>query len=123
MGRAEDIDGFARAAWKKHAVRILYRDGDGRQSNRVIEPERVYGSRSGTAYVRAYCRLRGENRTFRLDRISWWEELPGAEPIELKATRTFNPLLRTGPTNRSAPATTRASSGCLVGQLREIRSG
>ena len=78
MGRLEDIDGFSLAAWRKKSVRVVYRDGGGHRTTRVIEPDRVFGNRGGTAYVRAYCRLRGESRTFRLDRIEWWEEVPSS---------------------------------------------
>ena len=50
------------------SVRIRYADEDGVVTDRVIEPVRAYSSQ-GCYYIEAYCRLRDEERTFRLDRI------------------------------------------------------
>lgn len=47
---------------------LRYRSGNGRISERWVEPLDVTGSDSGT-YLAAYCLLRGEQRTFRMDRI------------------------------------------------------
>ena len=50
------------------ALRISYRGNDGQQSVRVIEPRKVT-LREQAAYLVAYCHLKHEERTFRLDRI------------------------------------------------------
>jgi len=62
-------------------VRIAYTDGDGEPSIRVIEPMRIYPARNGCTYIKAYCHLREEERTFRLDRIRSWEQI-GPEQME-----------------------------------------
>lgn len=73
----------------RRRVRIEYCDASGELSHRVIEPLRMFTSRYGETYVRAFCRLRGEERTFRLDRIRSWEVLgageDGSQPTGLPA--------------------------------------
>jgi predicted DNA-binding transcriptional regulator YafY len=51
------------------AVELTYRDGQGRETVRVVEPAGVVGTRSGW-YLAAWCRLREAPRAFRLDRIA-----------------------------------------------------
>jgi len=54
------------------SLEILYATPNKPLSRRVIWPkaaERVHGSGSSGVYIRAYCEMRGEERTFRLDRI------------------------------------------------------
>lgn len=51
------------------AVVIGYRKEDGTESLRVIEPHRVWPTKAGHWAVRGHDQLRGETRTFRLDRI------------------------------------------------------
>lgn len=51
------------------AVTITYVAADGARSERVIEPQSLTVSAAGDVIVRAYDRLRGEDRTFRTDRI------------------------------------------------------
>ena len=51
------------------AVEIEYRDFEGRQTLRVVEPGGLIGTRSGW-YLAAWCRLREAPRAFRLDRIA-----------------------------------------------------
>jgi predicted DNA-binding transcriptional regulator YafY len=50
-------------------VAITYVKPDGARSQRVIEPQSLTLSAAGDITVRAYDRLRGEDRTFRVDRI------------------------------------------------------
>jgi len=52
-------------------LKIDYRTGGGRVSTRVIEPKALSGN-----FVVAFCRLRQEQRTFRLDRILKAELMP-----------------------------------------------
>lgn len=48
---------------------ITYMNASGQVSERRIEITSRYCSRAGTWYLRAYCHLRGEERTFREDRV------------------------------------------------------
>ena len=49
-------------------LRIRYKGSDGKQSERVVEPRKVT-LREQATYLVAYCHLKHEERTFRLDRI------------------------------------------------------
>jgi predicted DNA-binding transcriptional regulator YafY len=51
------------------AVELAYRDAEGNESVRVVEPAGVFGTRNGW-YLAAWCRLRRAPRAFRLDRIA-----------------------------------------------------
>lgn len=50
-------------------ARILYVNGSGITSERTIDVIGTFSSRDGRRYLRAYCRLRHEERTFRADRV------------------------------------------------------
>lgn len=50
------------------AIELTYRDADGRETVRVVEPAGVVGTRNGW-YLVAWCRLRQAPRSFRLPRI------------------------------------------------------
>lgn len=50
------------------ALRIRYKGSDGQHSDRVVEPRKVTLRETAT-YLVAYCHLKREERTFRLDRI------------------------------------------------------
>lgn len=50
------------------ALRIRYKSTNGDQSERVVQPIRV-ALREQATYLVAYCHLKGEERTFRVDRI------------------------------------------------------
>lgn len=56
---------------------ITYVDADGEWTTRTIEPYQLDTTRHGHLVVRAMDRLRGEPRTFRLDRINALDVLPG----------------------------------------------
>jgi len=49
-------------------MRIWYKGSDGKQSERVVEPRKIT-LREQATYLVAYCHLKHEERTFRLDRI------------------------------------------------------
>lgn len=51
-------------------VHVLYTGTDGVTEWREIEPHEVRETKDGNLVVVAMCRLRGERRSFRLDRIS-----------------------------------------------------
>ena len=53
---------------KRRAIFLRYCSSEGEVSERTVEPLRV-GSYQGIIYLVARCMLRGEQRTFRLDRI------------------------------------------------------
>jgi predicted DNA-binding transcriptional regulator YafY len=75
-------------------VRIQYIDASWRRTERVIEPLRTFRSRLGETYLEAFCHLRGERRTFRLDRITSWvvedvqERVSARSPAEQVAGRS-----------------------------------
>jgi predicted DNA-binding transcriptional regulator YafY len=53
---------------ESHVVEISYEDRQGIRSDRLVEPVALVGS--GEAwYLVGHCRLRGEGRSFRLDRV------------------------------------------------------
>ena len=60
--------------------RITYVDFNGEVTERVIEPLRIY-SNEGSIYIHAFCFLRGEDRTFRTDRII--KIMPAYEYLEI----------------------------------------
>ncbi len=51
------------------AVEIAYVKADDTESTRVIEPAELAATSAGAITVRGFDRLRGEDRTFRIDRI------------------------------------------------------
>ncbi|MGA5182945.1 WYL domain-containing protein [Streptomyces pseudogriseolus] len=60
-----------RAAQASKPVEIVYECGkDGETERRVIEIHDAYTTKDGDWVFSAYCRLRDEKRTFRLDRIT-----------------------------------------------------
>lgn len=58
-----------RAIRTRRIVRILYADGDGRQTERRIQPLAIWNFAEGWM-VSGWCTLRQDFRTFRLDRIA-----------------------------------------------------
>ncbi|MEW5828967.1 MAG: exonuclease domain-containing protein [Chloroflexota bacterium] len=60
--------GLEEAFSRGRRLRITYVDGGGEQTVRQVDPLQVIGL-SDYLYLRAFCHLRGEERTFRLDRI------------------------------------------------------
>jgi len=65
---------------------VTYENGAGMVTRRCIEVKHSYRSAGGTEYIRAYCRLRGEDRTFRRDRILRIHALQGPDPFPGPAT-------------------------------------
>jgi DNA polymerase-3 subunit epsilon len=60
------------ALQSRQPIRVQYVDGRGTPTTRLIEPLDVY-ARGDVVYLVAFCHLRGEERTFRLDRISGYQ--------------------------------------------------
>jgi hypothetical protein len=63
-------------------LELQYRDGSGDVTERTIIPDRLYRSSNGLCYLKGYCRLREEDRTFRLDRILSFEPLEDLQAKE-----------------------------------------
>lgn len=85
-------------------VQIRYQNAEGEESLRTIRVRRSWVGTYGASYIRAFCELRGEERTFRVSRVLTVREVPGKMPVE-----------RTPDTMERAPSTayrktTRASS-------------
>ncbi|MFP4563920.1 MAG: hypothetical protein ACLFRY_11500 [Spirochaetia bacterium] len=79
-------------------LRIVYRNGKGEVSGRSIRVISRFGGRGGPVYIRVFCELRGEERTFRADRIISWSLL---EPACLKPSVNYS---RDGPREYFDPA-------------------
>ncbi|HEX5501520.1 MAG TPA: YafY family protein [Thermomicrobiales bacterium] len=80
------------------AVELTYRDGQARETVRVVEPAGLFGTQHGW-YLAAWCRLRQAPRAFRLDRIA--RVTPTGEPIiprSLDAVLADLPFALTEPT-------------------------
>ena len=73
LSALQELNAVPRSAISRR-TRIAYTNGYGEPSIRVIEPLRIYQGRNGYTYLRAYCNLRDQERTFRLDRIRSWEQ-------------------------------------------------
>jgi len=69
-------DAMVRAVEERTPVRIDYLDVGGRHTARDIEPHQVVLGPNGS-YVAGWCRLRQDERWFRLDRIHRVEPRPG----------------------------------------------
>jgi predicted DNA-binding transcriptional regulator YafY len=72
--RAPDPDAaIAETIWRAvrehHALRIRYIDVGGLETEREVEPEHVVVGPNGS-YLSAWCHLRGDDRVFRMDRIT-----------------------------------------------------
>jgi very-short-patch-repair endonuclease len=73
-----DLSLFLKAAESRKPLRIRYRSGSGQVTNRTVD---VYGV--GVNYFDAFDHLRGEQRTFRIDRVikaEWTSANPFAPP-------------------------------------------
>ena len=69
-------DAVVDAVEHRTPIRIDYLDVGGRETLRVIEPHQVVLGPNGS-YVAGWCRLREDERWFRLDRIHTVEPRPG----------------------------------------------
>jgi predicted DNA-binding transcriptional regulator YafY len=72
------------------AVVLAYRDGQARETERVIEPAGLLGTHRGW-YVVAWCRLRQAPRAFRMDRIA--HAALTDEPINVQPLESILPDL------------------------------
>ena len=58
-----------------HTLRIGYTDVGGLETERVVEPQHVVVGPYGS-YLTAWCHLRGDDRVFRMDRITRADRVP-----------------------------------------------
>ena len=65
-----------------HAYLIHYENSQGTRTRRTIYIRSIYHARNGYTYVKAYCSLREEVRTFREDRIDVISEVEETEEVE-----------------------------------------
>jgi predicted DNA-binding transcriptional regulator YafY len=59
-----------RALDRRTAVTITYRDTDGTETIRTVEPWDIRTTKAGRIQLRAGCRLRGDARSFYVDQIA-----------------------------------------------------
>ena len=76
---AEIAETIWRALRNNHVLRIRYIDVGGIETERVVEPQHVVVGPNGS-YLTAFCHLRGDDRVFRLDRITRAERIPSLPP-------------------------------------------
>lgn len=74
-----------RAVRDNHVLRISYTDVGGLETVREVEPQHVVMGPNGS-YLSAWCHLRGDDRVFRMDRISRAERCP-TPPRATRAAR------------------------------------
>ncbi|KAB2809460.1 YafY family transcriptional regulator [Pimelobacter simplex] len=78
VGAAPDA-AVAETIWqavrRNHVLRIGYVDVDGVESEREVEPQHVVVGPRGS-YLTAWCRLREDDRVFRMDRVTRAERTP-----------------------------------------------
>ena len=76
---AEIADTVWRAVRANHMLYIHYIDVGGVATDREVEPQQVVVGPNGS-YLTAFCHLRGDDRVFRLDRITRAEPTPSRRP-------------------------------------------
>lgn len=73
MKTAAKEDALSRAIRDHHPVTLVYTREDGTETMRTVEPYDTAVSRAGDQLLRAMDRDSGEPRTWRLDRITWYQ--------------------------------------------------
>ena len=71
----EIAESIWRAVRDNHVLRIRYIDVGGLETEREIEPQQVVVGPNGS-YLTAWCHLRGDDRVFRMDRVTRAERAP-----------------------------------------------
>ena len=80
---AEIAETIWRAVRDNGVLRIRYTDVGGLETEREVEPQHVVVGPNGS-YLTAWCHLRGDDRVFRMDRITraeWTPSLPRPERV------------------------------------------
>jgi hypothetical protein len=111
-------------------AKMLYQNQEGQTTQRTVEVLRWSHSSHGVTYLRAWCRLRDEERTFRVDRIVSWEacdeehDLSGGVQREWRSASfttakapspASTPLPVPAPSAAAAPAAAPAARSCGSG--------
>ena len=71
----EIAESIWRAVRDNHVLRIRYIDVGGLETEREIEPQQIVVGPNGS-YLTAWCHLRGDDRVFRMDRVTRAERAP-----------------------------------------------
>ncbi|MDU2064846.1 MAG: YafY family protein [Sporomusaceae bacterium] len=88
------------ALLQRKVIGFQYVNSKGQKSNRFVEPEKLT-FKENAWYLKAYCRLRHEHRTFRISRLKKLEILsetfetkktPGAETVTEEVSLPFVPV-------------------------------
>ena len=69
QSRTKTLADLYRSIDRQHAVTITYRDENGDDTIRTIEPYDIRTTKTGRIQVRAMCRLRGDARGFYVDQV------------------------------------------------------
>ena len=111
--------GLERAAPAGSLVDLVYENEAGRVTRRRVEIVRWSHAGNGFTYLRAYCFLREEERTFRADRIVEWHVVEAGVPVREACERdspafprpvvTFVPFEMPRPSPGPAPWMDRAA--------------
>jgi predicted DNA-binding transcriptional regulator YafY len=72
---AEIAETVWRAVRDNHVLRIRYVDVGGLETEREVEPQHIVVGPNGS-YLTAWCHLRGDDRVFRMDRVTRAEHTP-----------------------------------------------
>lgn len=101
-------------------VDLVYRNEAGETSRRRVEIVRWSHAGNGFTYLRAFCFLREEERTFRTDRILGWRVAERAAPAPAMPVVAFVPVAPPKPADAAVPGPAaeqalRAGSALLPG--------
>lgn len=83
------FDAIRAAAIGRHPLSFAYFDGEGRRTERVVEPAQLMFKESSW-YLRAWCRERKAWRTFKLFRIDWETLVTLPETFEPRPLPVFD---------------------------------
>lgn len=95
----DTINAIRIAIMLKRPVTISYRDAKDDDTVRTIEPYEVNDTMDGDVIIVAMCRMRGDRRTFRLDRVTHYTVHRGAfylPELEVKETSFWTISSRSG---------------------------
>ena len=108
------------AIQKKRDITIKYKKYDGSVSTRVLSNVE-YSDEYGDSYIKAYCHLRHENRTFKINRII---EVDGISNYYSSCSnRTYTPSAYASSSNysslytRSQSNRTKKNEGCYIATM------
>ncbi|MEJ6397567.1 helix-turn-helix transcriptional regulator [Yoonia sp. 208BN28-4] len=65
---AIDVAALRQATWDERTVHLLYTDGEGNETERMVDPLGIVYLQNALCLV-AWCHLRQDSRTFRIDRM------------------------------------------------------